>query len=1762
MAKCLSTFYLIIATCRGYLSTTLPGYHIAINFTSCTDSGSRPSFSSSAFFAIPSFSSILRLVNTMDSRKTASSRLNVDPNRHPGHVAENLKVACGSGENRSTSLLKSFQTLALRDVALQSQMGMVLSSLDARRVPLRSKTLTAESATQVDKSARPQRVESRSNRCLFLLVQAESRALPFIVVPSSSPDKDPLHQACSCAHFETGRQALKLGKRKSKKPMDVYAVPPCLLLQLSTGLASVRYLPCYFPAVQVFQASYEHLNTYSSVLFFSMEARYLPPNMVPTSSTHVSSVMWWRMKNPTSILLAYSHQLPLPPPSTIESILPCCLRLLAYLTDTSSISTVEIPKQSTPFHLLSLHHGHNASIMYVPQTPLFPAIEDCSSHICYRTLDQNGPLHDARQLDTNLLSGPDSAGSNRHSHGSSNLTSISSVARHAPNGPARLLDAAREVLIAENNIFPWVSHSWKRHVTFDTAGLESPHPTADGGFSTCRMADSSTYHLRMRVLYISSSLTANLAVASCQHCVQRFQVQESSLCCGWPGFAESPVLTALWVGKEFSHHAFFYVGIRPPHMFCTRMESRTLWSPLTVSSAVWTCKSRDAVTGDKAGASQWSELPWLAACLGACPAAGGQQQRRGKESQGNPDMDFWNFLSLQSPRRLFICCGSGFLCSWILPLLLGYCLVPSRAQPRQRDLSERSYDDVPMCGGNGQVRGNEPSRSRGCGSRLVEEGPRGWSLELANVKLVFLQDHKVVHELMEAQHDTNPHERMLFVSNQVESSHEPVAIAWDLPAGSVASLAGIEIWTTTTAKMAALDRQGLDLHAVRDPEGAIKAIDFGWAWLSYVQLLGGCRSRANTDLVSSNVCLSDCREHIGINSYVIARSKLPALVWGLGFNEVERAPKVCGSITMAVRSKLVESCSQEAHGFLSLLTNILDPASNGGSIFVGWPAFLVTWRQLGVPGNCDLVVTTRGRLSGTPARGLGCVLVTPSLWLKGPCPRAPYNRVLLPCCIRNLNNHITARESRVSVSVHPHDTLTTPYLTVQWAGWSLQTPSCGAAPQGSVHLDHQRSAASDHFSLFFAWHSRRIWPQLMLLLLLLSPAFLARQARHDEPQGAFPRGSWQVLLATTAAEQELYRYRFRKRRLPRHCEPTHAGSDSLSRPKVSGFLLPPQPLKLYFESTQHRLSTSSASLTKGFVCLKLLPESPSAHCTVSKQGLRIGPNLLQQPCAAVFLRHRMRSLPSSNVHHPPHVRTPHTPAVTLFRPGIQSAARSTTYLAIASQVYQQVLAHCSRVTRRTLSLRWPGLPYGMKHHIEKLRVVAARIGRPIWPILLPASVERIRPYGALLTGNHELPSSPSKSHSGSLRLADHRSATMAGPPPTPTRPLRWVAHLPYTSDPIPSSDHVSLEIWIAYCVRVCVCVSGSTQLQYTAVERRAPGHGLTELVVGLRRVRVPMSAPCHASVDWPARASSEFLSRAVMHYISSPHPFRGSRMASRPPGHGIPTIPPPTYLASIGKGTGAWVEDVAHGMAHSTDGKRIPDETLPNYPLEKEKIYDKSEARRYDRVPGIATQQASGQRLLSPAWPGTAKSHDRSNRATYFYRHTVDRWWVLKHSKGQSCATERPAYCKREGMLSRGRCYSYFLSSHPFLVATTCRTDMNLVKAIFAALTIGWIVTRPHPSTMDMPSCNGRLQPQGKSLGLRPLGVPNSRIMPGLFDFLPTNSGPNSHRSDNFAVDNIMQLSSGSKQQNSGSKVGKFRVLDCFNTPRARMLPIMASCKF
>ncbi|KAK1730283.1 uncharacterized protein BDZ83DRAFT_647054 [Colletotrichum acutatum] len=36
---------------------------------------------------------------------------------------------------------------------------------------------------------------------------------------------------------------------------------------------------------------------------------------------------------------------------------------------------------------------------------------------------------------------------------------------------------------------------------------------------------------------------------------------------------------------------------------------------------------------------------------------------------------------------------------------------------------------------------------------------------------------------------------------------------------------------------------------------------------------------------------------------------------------------------------------------------------------------------------------------------------------------------------------------------------------------------------------------------------------------------------------------------------------------------------------------------------------------------------------------------------------------------------------------------------------------------------------------------------------------------------------------------------------------------------------------------------------------------------------------------------------------------------------------------------------------------------------------------------------------------------------------------------------------------------------------------MNLVKAIFAALTIGWIVTRPHPSTMEEEQVVSRLLP-------------------------------------------------------------------------------------
>lgn len=109
-------------------------------------------------------------------------------------------------------------------------------------------------------------------------------------------------------------------------------------------------------------------------------------------------------------------------------------------------------------------------------------------------------------------------------------------------------------------------------------------------------------------------------------------------------------------------------------------------------------------------------------------------------------MDFWNFLSIVHGDSAFAVapgsCAAGSSHS-----SLDIALSPLGPQPRQRDLSERSYDDVPMCGGNGQVRGNEPSRSRGCGSRLVEGGPRGWSLELANVKLVFLQDHKVVYEV-------------------------------------------------------------------------------------------------------------------------------------------------------------------------------------------------------------------------------------------------------------------------------------------------------------------------------------------------------------------------------------------------------------------------------------------------------------------------------------------------------------------------------------------------------------------------------------------------------------------------------------------------------------------------------------------------------------------------------------------------------------------------------------------------------------------------------------------------------------------------------------------------------------------------------------------------------------------------------------------------------------------------------------------------------
>ncbi|KAK1538317.1 hypothetical protein CPAR01_08430 [Colletotrichum paranaense] len=116
-------------------------------------------------------------------------------------------------------------------------------------------------------------------------------------------------------------------------------------------------------------------------------------------------------------------------------------------------------------------------------------------------------------------------------------------------------------------------------------------------------------------------------------------------------------------------------------------------------------------------------------------------------------------------------------------------------------------------------------------------------------------------------------------------------------------------------------------------------------------------------------------------------------------------------------------------------------------------------------------------------------------------------------------------------------------------------------------------------------------------------------------------------------------------------------------------------------------------------------------------------------------------------------------------------------------------------------------------------------------------------------------------------------------------------------------------------------------------------------------------------------------------------------------------------------------------------------------------------------------------------------------------------------------------------MLSRGRCYSCFLSSHPFSVASgemsvhpdpTAEQQTRIASYLPHRHELGqsnfcgshhWMDRhQTSPSTMDMPSCNGRLQPQGKSLELRPLGVPNSRIMPGLFDFLPTNSGPNSHR--------------------------------------------------
>lgn len=134
-----------------------------------------------------------------------------------------------------------------------------------------------------------------------------------------------------------------------------------------------------------------------------------------------------------------------------------------------------------------------------------------------------------------------------------------------------------------------------------------------------------------------------------------------------------------------------------------------------------------------------------------------------------------------------------------------------------------------------------------------------------------------------------------------------------------------------------------------------------------------------------------------------------------------------------------------------------------------------------------------------------------------------------------------------------------------------------------------------------------------------------------------------------------------------HCETSRFSqlyTPTRGRLKAPGFLLPPQLLRLYFEQTQHRLPTLSASLAKGFVSeAELLLKSPSAQYTVSKQDLRFKQNLLRygnrDPSTrpAVFLRHRTRSLPSSNVHHPPHIRTPRTPTVTLFRPGIQSAAR-------------------------------------------------------------------------------------------------------------------------------------------------------------------------------------------------------------------------------------------------------------------------------------------------------------------------------------------------------------------------------------------------------------------------------------------------------------------------------------------------------------------------